>query len=101
MQKISDNTYIIPGLTASPADPATGGYVTFADLDYRLILSQDGDTVTLLLPFNTSQVTVGTSVDVYAGCDHTIAICKTQFDNVINYGGYAFVPLKNPFQSGL
>ena len=44
---------------------------------------------------------VGTEVEVFAGCDHTIATCKTQFDIVVNYGGFAFVPTRNPFESGL
>ena len=57
--------------------------------------------LTLLLPFNTTDVDVGTSVEVFAGCDHSLATCKAQYDNVANYGGFAFVPLRNPFESGL
>lgn len=98
---ISGATYTIPGLGASVATPATGGFVRVGATDWRLVLSQSGDAVTLLLPFNITDVGIGTSVDVFAGCDHTIGVCKTQFANVLNYGGFAFVPLKNIFATGL
>ena len=78
----------------------TGGFIE-ADggLDHRLILDHVGDVLTLHLPFATSQT--GKQVNVFAGCDHTIATCKSKFDNVINYGGFAFVPTKNIFETGL
>lgn len=74
--------------------------------DHRLILSQSGDDVTLLLPF--PETIVGSTVVLLAGCDHSITTCDTKFNtpedtlsNVINYGGFAFVPNKNPFETGL
>ena len=44
---------------------------------------------------------VGQDVDVFAGCDHTVDTCDQKFDNVINYGGWPYVPSKNPFESGI
>lgn len=98
---IDGNDYTIPGVAASVANPATSGFIKIGNTDFRLIRSQSGDVLTLLLPFNTTDVDVGTEVEVFAGCDHTIATCKTQFDIVVNYGGFAFVPTRNPFESGL
>lgn len=92
----------VPGLTAKGAGWAIAGYVTDQqNRDFRLVIAQSGDVLKLLLPFSAEIVTVGTSVDVVAGCDHTIATCKTKFNNVINYGGFQFVPTKNPFATGL
>jgi hypothetical protein len=68
-------------------------------VDRRLILSSSGDVLTLLLPFTSSPL--GSTVIVFAGCDHTIATCKSKFNNVVNYGGFAFVPTKNIFQTGI
>ena len=98
---ISGNDITVPGVGASVANPATAGFVRVGNVDFRLVLSQATDVLTLLLPFPSSLVSVGTAVDVFAGCDHTIQVCKSQFNIVVNFGGYAFVPLRNPFESGL
>lgn len=33
---------------------------------------------------------------VYKGCKHDLADCNSEFANTANYGGFPFVPLKNP-----
>lgn len=104
---VSGNTITVPGATAFGADWFVGGYVSFADNDFRMIVEQSGDILTLLLPFPTD--VNGEEVDIQAGCDHDInGDCDNKFftpedvtSNVINYGGFAFVPRVNPFQSGL
>lgn len=97
---ISANTLVVAGLAASGLN-VTGGYVTPTVVDdFRMILEQSGDTITLLLPF-TFDVT-GQNVQVFAGCDHKMdGHCATIFDNVKEFGGFAFVPSKNIFVSGL
>jgi uncharacterized phage protein (TIGR02218 family) len=85
----------------------TGGFVEYNfGEDARLVLKHVGDTLTLLLPFPFDAL--GKSVTVFAGCDHSISTCDSKFftsedtgSNVINYGGFAFVPLRNIFTSGL
>jgi len=71
-----------------------------------LIVAQSGDDLQLLLPF--PQSAVGREVILFAGCDHTPEVCDDKFDtpedtdsNLINFGGFAFVPTRNPFQTGL
>jgi len=69
-----------------------GGFVEVVGVaDYRLILDHVGNVLTLLLPF----ATVPTTVNVFAGCDHTIATCSSKFSNVDRFGGFAFVPKRN------
>ena len=93
------NTITVTGLSANGADWAVGGYVDNGASDFRMVVDQSGDTLTLFLPFGTSPL--GSSVDVYAGCDHTIDTCNTKFTNSVNYGGFPFVPTFNPFERGL
>lgn len=79
-----------------------GGYCTSVsgDTDFRLIIKHVGNVLTLLLPF--ASPVLNTDVQVFAGCDHLIeGDCALKFDNVIEYGGSAFVPKKNPFVTGL
>jgi uncharacterized phage protein (TIGR02218 family) len=100
-------TLTVPGAGAFGADWWVGGFLEInGGDDARLIVGQSGDDLQLLLPFPSSSV--GQSVTVFAGCDHTITTCDTKFDttedtlsNVINYGGFAFVPTRNPYQTGL
>ena len=99
---VSGSTITVNGLSGKGAGWAVGGYVTNTTTDdYRLVLAQSVDTVTLLLPFPSSLTVLGEMFTVTAGCDHSIATCKSKFNNVANYGGFAFVPTKNPFESGL
>jgi len=76
----------------------TGGFVEEAgSTDFRLVLSHVGDQIEMMLPFVETPLTV----TLYAGCAHTVGVCKSKFDNVINYGGFAWVPTRNPFESGI
>lgn len=94
------NVLTIPGLNVNPDGFFTSGFVQLqGGLDFRLILEHVGNDVTLLLPFPDSVLDL--SVDTFAGCDRTLATCKTKFDAVLNYGGFAFVPLRDIFRTGI
>lgn len=103
----SGATITVPGAGAFGADWWVGGFVEIdGGDDARLVLAQSGNDLTLLLPF--PQSAVGRTITAFAGCDHTVATCDDKFDtpedtesNVINYGGFAFVPTRNPYQTGL
>lgn len=96
----SANTVEVTGLvSAKGAGWAVGGYIDNGNSDYRQIIAQSGDTLTLYVPFESSPL--GASVDVYAGCDHTIDTCDSKFSNAVNFGGFPFVPTFNPFTRGL
>lgn len=97
---VSDNVITVPGIGAEPAPKSyVAGFVSLGGVDFRMILSTSGDDLTLLLPFDVN--VTGQEVDVFEGCGHDIETCRTQFDNVENYGGFHFVPLRNPFDTGI
>lgn len=96
---VTGNTITIIGLSAQGAGWALGGYVSNDEIDFRAVVGQTGDVLTLELPFSAN--VLNTEVDVYAGCDHTLATCNSKFSNAVNYGGFAFVPALNPFNTGL
>lgn len=93
------NVLTVTGLGAYSAGWFTGGYVeAIGSSDFRMILDDDGaGNLTLLLPFAVTPSTV----NVFAGCDHSIATCKAKFDNILNFGGFAFVPTRNIHQTGI
>lgn len=97
---VSGNTVEVVGLEAAKGTGwALGGYVKQPDdSDFRQVRGQSGDTLTIPLPFNAPPS--GTLI-VQAGCDHTLATCKAKFSNVVNFGGFPYVPTKNPFTAGV
>ncbi len=96
---VSGSIITVSGLLAAEsAEWAQSGYVQFGT-DFRLVLTQPDDDCTLLLPFR--EDVLGESVDVFAGCDHTLTICNSKFANKDNYGGFPYVPSKNPFLTRL
>lgn len=71
------------------------GYVERSNGDVRFVVQHTGVTVTLLTPFEDMQV--GETVSIFAGCDHAFVTCLNKFNNVINYGGFPYLPSENPF----
>lgn len=97
---VSGRTITVTGADANGDGFYTGGFVeNAAGDDRRLILDQTGEVLTLMLPFSVSPLS--TNVTVFAGCDHTVETCRDKFDNVVNFGGFPYVPTKNPFRTGL
>lgn len=62
-------------------------------LERRSIDSVAGTTLTLA--YGSPQLVVGLSVNLYPGCNRTIANCNT-FGNTPNFGGSPYIPIKNP-----
>jgi len=100
VSSISGNTITVTGLSASGID-FVGGYVRpLAGQDFRMVLAQSGDVITMLLPFASDPT--GTNVQAFAGCDHILTgDCALVFDNVAEFGGFHYVPIDNIFETGL
>lgn len=87
------------GLSGVYADGfMNAGFVEFiGQSDFRLILDHTGNVLELQQPFSTNP----TSVNVFAGCGHSVSVCSSKFNNVDRYGGFPFVPTKNPYSTGI
>jgi uncharacterized phage protein (TIGR02218 family) len=75
-----------------------GGYLEWINsgVTYRrAIRSQVGGSVVISFPL--PGLAAGASVDLYPGCDHSLATCGGKFANHLNYGGMPYFPEKNPF----
>lgn len=61
----------------------------------RLITTHVGSTITI----NRRMVGViaSNNFSAFAGCAHTMDACRLVFDNLDNYGGQPWIPIKNPF----
>lgn len=74
---------------------AAGGSIIVGNAE-RTIIYHNGDTVIISRPFRTN-VAAGDSFRAYRGCNHSSAICREVFNNIINYGGRQHMPVKNPY----
>jgi len=72
----------------------TGGEVHYQD-DARLITNHVGNTLTLHVPFS-GDVSTGTTVEVYPGCDGRPSTCRDKYNNIENFLGFPYIPDKNP-----
>ncbi len=100
VSSILAETITVVGLDAAGMDFVSGYARPTAEADYRLVIAQSGDVLTLLMPFANDPT--GGDVQVFAGCDHLIdGDCALVFDRVADFQGYAFVPNKNVFEVGL
>ena len=89
----------------------TAGMIEAPDGTLRFVTNHTGAFLTLIRPvdslgeaFASSGYGVnyggfygGVAVRFFPGCDRSKEICKNKFDNLPNYGGFPFIPLKNPF----
>lgn len=70
------------------------GKIVFGS-ETRLIIAHTGSRVTLNAAFRAT-ATAGAKVTAWPGCDKTLNTCLAKFNNVLNFGGCPYVPLKNP-----
>lgn len=80
----------LPGGFFEWTDPATG------ELHQRTISGTTGGRLYLTRPVPTPMA-IGDYIYVFPGCDHTTSNCQIVFGNIVNYGGFAWMPEDNPF----
>jgi hypothetical protein len=104
--KIIDTIDTISGITITATefgitayDFSSGGEIIVGTAR-RTIVSHAGITITINRPFG-SDVLAGDAFSAYPGCDHTPTTCDTDYSNIDNYGGLAFLPTKNLYAGDL
>jgi hypothetical protein len=88
----------LTGIPPAVAGRLAGGWLQELAGARHMIVSEWGSGVELLYPV---ALAPGTLVDLVAGCDHSVQTCAARFDNLANYGGFPFIPSKNPFSTGV
>jgi len=95
----SGETITLAGAGALGADYFVAGFLEYGG-EYRTVIAQAGNVLTILVPFTTTPI--GFSVSARAGCRLRLTTdCRDKFANAINFGGFPYVPTKNPFATGL
>lgn len=94
VESVSGATLIVPAAAAQPDGYFCAGMLCVAD-GLRMIVAHRGAQLTLIVPLPGLQR--AQAVQLYAGCDHGRSQCAARFNNLDNYGGFPFIPVKNPF----
>jgi len=78
----------------------SGGMARGPDGSLGWIISHTGEELTMQrVPYSIQQAAADGfpfDVTIYPGCAHTRAVCIAKFDNLLNYGGFDWIPSKNP-----
>lgn len=96
---VTSSSGLVLNVAALDDKPYAGGFVSWTKPDggveLRFIRSFTGLALTLTQPFY--GIPDDAEVEVSPGCTHTRLMCDGTYDNLPNYGGFPFVPSKNPF----
>lgn len=96
---LSSSAFVISVNPTFDASWFVGGYVDVVKgglTERRFITEHDNGTGTLTVNLPFVGLAVGDAVSAFAGCDHTPETCVGKFSNIDNYGGFPFIPKKNP-----
>lgn len=96
---LTGNSFEAAALSGFADHALDGGFVEWVIVgslkETRAIASNVGGAATIL--GSTYGMEIGMTVDVLIGCGHDRASCNTDHDNLPNYGGFAHMPGKSPF----
>ena len=96
---VSGTTVTVSTLSGYADGYFAGGYLEWESatgiFERRAIRAQTGAALTISFPL--PGLAASASVNLYPGCDHSLATCDGKFDNRLNYGGQPYYPDKNPF----
>lgn len=88
------NVELDGGVPGSVGGGLAGGWLQTPEGARHMIVSDFGSGVELLYPV---AIAPGTEVQLTVGCDHSASDCEWRFGNLENFGGFPFIPTKNPF----
>lgn len=95
-------TSVVSGVTLTVPEAAgfadgyfTGGMVKAPDESTRFIVAHAGEVLTVQRPI--AGLSAGETVRLYPGCDHLMTTCNSKFGNIDNFGGFPWIPIRNPY----
>lgn len=95
-----DDRLIVSGADAYPAYYFRGGMLRVSDGTLHYIVEHIGADIYLQRYsqsfFTQEALGLPMAVTLYPGCGYDRATCNGRFSNVLNYGGFDFIPTKNP-----
>lgn len=98
LTNISTTSFTVASVGGQPNSYYLNGEVLWNN-QRRNITKQVGTTLSITYPFTG---TPAGAVIIYPGCSKSESVCRTKFNNVLNFGGFARLPTRNQHdQKGL
>lgn len=91
----SNLTFTIPEAAGEVDGFYFGGILRASDGILRFITGHVGDQISIRKPH--VALVVSAAVALAPGCDRTTNDCLNKFNNLNNFGGFPYIPTKNPF----
>lgn len=95
VQSVNTGLVTCTQAAALPNGWFTGGILRLASGATRFIISHSGAQLQLSRPF--AEDIGGQTIDIFPGCDHLKSTCISKFNNLLNFGGFPYIPSINPF----
>lgn len=98
---LSGATITVPAIAGADAGWWLGGIVGYG-VNLRLISGHSGGVITMSRPIDALSDAFALygsnsqTVSIYPGCDRTRGTCGSKFANSLNFGGFPWIPTKNP-----
>lgn len=92
---IAGSMLTVDDCAAKPDGFYTGGMVLAMNGASRFVTRHAGDTIFISRPI--PGLIIGQNIDVFPGCDHLKETCNSKFNNLNNFGGFPWIPSRNPF----
>lgn len=110
VSSVSGVSVVIPIAAAQADGYYNAGMIQAPDGSLRFVISHSGANLTLIRPQEGLQDAFDNSgygmsyglyygqvtASIYPGCDRTKETCDSKFSNLDNYGGFPYIPTKNP-----
>ena len=102
--KVEGTVSVISDLTLTVAEADdfddgyfVGGYISFNGITRRIVAHEE-DQITINRAIESlKDAELPVLIDLYPGCDKLRTTCNNKFDNLLNFGGFPWIPSKNPF----
>lgn len=101
LNDITDNTLTVPEAALQADGYYLSGMVAAPDGAYSYIISHVGDQL-VLQRMGSSLASAfaasgpGLAISIFPGCNHSRTTCNSKFSNLLNYGGFDWIPDNNP-----
>lgn len=97
---VSGNSVTVTEAASFPDGYFATGMLEAADGSLRFITNHIGSAITLIRPSQSLAEAFAagpTTVRLFPGCPRTRDVCDERFNNLANYGGFDWIPTRNPF----
>jgi len=94
VETVAGGLLSLDGIDAYPDGYFLGGMLKAGE-DSRMVVAHSFGSITLV--DSISSLEEGATVTLWPGCARTVNACLNKFNNLDNYGGLPYLPVKNPF----